>query len=229
MARRYHLSPLPPAGQIELPAELTRHLRSVRARPGDRFRVFDGAGLEADAELLEAGRGPARAMLGTTASVRREPTRRVELACALPKGGRADWLFEHATEIGVAAFHPLRTARSARAEARSGSMERWERIVRAAAGQCDRSHLPTIHPERDLAVLLAAADLPGSRWLAAPGSEAVLGPSPESAVLLIGPEGGLTADEIEAATRSGFRPVSLGPLTLRAETAALVGAARLLG
>jgi 16S rRNA (uracil1498-N3)-methyltransferase len=227
VSRRYLVRPLPPPGPHTLPAEVAHHLNVVRARPGDRVRLFDGAGTEAWAELVDVGRRRVDAIVEAHAAVEREPVARVELACAVPKGARSEWLFEHGTEVGVAAFRPLRFARSN--PSRRERQDRFERIVAAAAEQCDRSRLPEVHEESSLEALLADPALPGERYVAAPGAPAALGPArSRAAILVVGPEGGLTQEEVEALAAAGFRPVDLGPLILRTETAALVGAARLL-
>lgn len=227
MSRRYLVRPLPPPGPHLLPAEVAHHLNVVRARPGDRVRLFDGAGTEADAELTEVGRRRVTAVVGPGTAVQREPLARIELACALPKGARAEWLFEHGTEVGVSAFRPIRFERSN--PSRRERRDRFERIVAAAAEQCDRSMLPVVHDEVTLIDLLADPSVPSERFLAAPGAREPLGAArAAAAILVIGPEGGFAESEIDALAEAGFRPVDLGPLTLRTETAALVGAARLL-
>jgi 16S rRNA (uracil1498-N3)-methyltransferase len=228
VSRRYLVRPLPPPGPAALPEEVARHLAVVRVRPGERLRLFDGAGLEAGATVVDTGRRGVRVEVEAARRVEREPGVRVELAIALPKGARAEWLFEHATEVGVAVFRPLRFARSQ--GGRGERLPRWERIVAAAAEQCDRSRLPRIEEEVGLEALCGAADLPAERYLAAPESTAALGPARTGRCLLVvGPEGGLAAAEAAALAAAGFAPRGLGPLILRTETAALVGAARLLG
>ena len=228
MSRRYHLPSLPTPGPFELPQALVRHLAVVRARAGDELVLFDGAGKEATAVIRLIERRRVAVAVGPHHRVDREPACHVELALAVPRGTRAEWLFEHATEVGVARFRPIVFARSkdaAHAERRA----RWERIVIAAAEQCDRSRLPGVDAELPLAALLAAPDLPTERWVALPGATEDLSASRAPRVMLcVGPEGGLTDAEVRALAAAGFAPRSLGPLTLRTETAALVGAARLL-
>lgn len=227
VANRYLVESLPPPGPFALPGDVAHHVGTVlRARAGDRLILSDGRGLECEA-LVVAVQG--RAVLveaGPGRTNPREPSRRVEVAFALPKGARTEWLFEHGTEVGIAAFRPVRSARSG--EAGAGRGERWQRIVAAALGQCGRARLPTVHPAVDLAALLRDPGLPGERILADP-SGPPLGPAQSAhALLLVGPEGGFTPSEQAEARAHGFVPRGLGRLVLRTETAVLVGAALLL-
>ncbi len=228
MARRYLVRTLPDAGECTLPDDVAHHVgRVLRARPGDELVLFDGDGHEARARVVRTDRRAVVVAIGAARAVRREPPVAVELAVSLPKGARADWLFEHGTEIGVAAFRPVSSARSARIPK---GIERFERIVAAATGQCDRSHLPRVREPVTLDELLADPDLPGTRFCAAPGAATELGATSSERVLVaIGPEGGFTGEELARLDAANFARRALGPLTLRVETAALVAAIRLLG
>jgi 16S rRNA (uracil1498-N3)-methyltransferase len=139
-----------------------------------------------------------------------------------------DWLVEKAAELGVASIQPLVTARSVLrlAGERAGKKRgHWQGIAVAACEQCGRNRVPVVHEVADLADWLATAPGNGVRVVlslsdgAQDLSQAAAHPGPVLA--LSGPEGGLTAQEEEAARVSGFAPVSLGPRTLRAETAPL--------
>jgi 16S rRNA (uracil1498-N3)-methyltransferase len=151
----------------------------------------------------------------------------VHVAFAPPKLTRAEWLFEHGTEAGVSVFHPLWTSRTRPQGERA---DRWSRIVRAAAGQCDRDWLPDVRPLRELETFLADPALPAARFVADAGAPPLgeLAPRQGEVLLLVGPEGGFTPAEQHAAAAAGFVPAGLGPHTLRTETAALVGAAVVL-
>ncbi len=125
----------------------------------------------------------------------------------------------------MAVFWPLSTSRARPAGERP---ERWHKIARAAAGQCDRDWLPEIRPLLEFSEFLAQPELPARRLLADRDGESAIAATSADAVMLVGPEGGFTAAEREAAVAAGFLPCRLGPHVLRTETAALVGAARLL-
>lgn len=226
MARRYLLEALPQPGPFRVDGPLAHHLGAVlRVRPGEPVVLGDGRGSECPAEVREVGPGGVVLEVGPTRRLP-EPRVRVELAFAPPRWNRAEWLFEHGTEVGVTVFHPLWTGRT---RPQGDRLERWRRLCTAAAGQCDRAWLPEVRPPRSLSEFLADRALPQERWLADPEGPA-LGPAQAAtAVLLVGPEGGFASDERAAAVAAGFRPRALGEHVLRTETAALVGAAVLGG
>ena len=229
MARRYLLRPLPPAGPAQLPEEIAHHLgRVMRVAVGDPVVLFDGEGRECRSRVSSvAGRGKSMSVqveVEAAYAVDREPPTAVEVAFAVPKGNRGDWVFEHGTEVGIAAFHPILTERSTGRE-RSA---RWPRILAAAAGQCDRARVPTLSPAQTFDQFLEAADLPGERYLADAAGPPLTRSLTERALLMVGPEGGLTEEETAAALAQGFEPRNLGVTTLRTETAVLAGAVLLL-
>jgi 16S rRNA (uracil1498-N3)-methyltransferase len=227
MPARFFLPSLPSAGMATVEGDVAHHLAHVlRARPGHTIMLADGRGGTAVATVQTVDR---RTVVLQVDSPRQAspPARRVLVAFAPPRLQRAEWLFEHGTEVGIDVFQPLWTART---RPQGERPERWLRIVRAAAGQCDRDWLPTIEPVRELAELLADPGLPAARFLTQAGGAALaeLAPRGADVQLLVGPEGGLTADEQRAALAAGFVPASLGPHVLRTETAALVAAATVI-
>lgn len=226
MANRYFVRDLPAPGRTTLDGELAHHLaRVLRVRPGEEVALGDGAGNTARATVVAAEPRGVVVDVGRIEHVPPLPLQ-VTLAFAVPRSTRAEWLLEHATEVGVATFQPLWTART-RPQGERG--ERWLRIVRAAAGQCDRAWLPQILPAQELPAWLAGP-LPAGRLLAAAaGSESPTAIAAGGDVaLLVGPEGGFDASESAAIAAAGFVPVRLGPHVLRTETAALLGAGLLL-
>jgi 16S rRNA (uracil1498-N3)-methyltransferase len=135
-------------------------------------------------------------------------------------------LVEKATELGVASITPLVAERSVlklKGERADKKLAHWQGVAVAAAEQCGRNRVPTIHPAVTLAEWVKKAP-PGERWVLSL-SEGTL-PVPrqtgtEPVTVLSGPEGGLSPNEENAALAAGFAPVSLGPRVLRAETAPL--------
>ncbi len=220
------------AGVVGLDAQALRHVRALRLRAGDALLVFDGGGGQWQARLLASGE---QVELLRFDDVEREPASAVDIALGMPANERMDWLVEKAVELGARSIAPLMTARAVlkldgeRAERRRAH---WRGVVIAACEQCGRNRLPELHPVRSLRAWLQSLPPAGeaARCLLAPPSQpGALGlsswvatlPAGQAVQVLSGPEGGLDAQEIEAALEQGFVPVSLGPRTLRAETAPL--------
>lgn len=203
---------------------------------GERLRLTDGAGRARWGEVTAVDRTAGTVRLAEPAPLHL-PAGRVELLVAAPEKSRASWLVEKATELGVAAVRFLDTARTPR-EWGPGTARRLERVAAAALEQCHGSRLPELtgtHPWSDLLGLLAPTAA-AARWLLDTGEETTPGtalaldrsPSPAGTAVLVGPEGGWTDDERAALAALGCRPVTLGPTTLRTETAAIAAAALLL-
>jgi len=205
-------------------AEL-RHLRTLRLAPGARLCVLDDAGAEHDVVLERlAGREAVGRIVASARPVRESPLD-LALAPALLKGPKMDLVVEKATELGVQRLAPVTTAR---AVGQTAHLERWRRIAVAAAKQSGRTRVPVIDAPVPLEVLVAIP-WPGLR-LAPWEDESArrldeLPPQAQAVVALVGPEGGLAADEIALAREHGFVPLTLGPRVLRAETAAIAIAA----
>lgn len=240
MARRYLVDPLPAAGVTSrLPDTVGRgHLQRVlRVREGDSLLLFDGRGHECGAQVVYSGRDGVDVLATAAVAATREPAIEVTLLCAIPKGNRGDWIFEHGTEVGVRHFWPVVSERShpgagggPAPDRQEKRLERWRRIVEAAAGQCDRAWIPSLRPPAPLLKALTDPELPDERCYAGMTAARAIATAASAAVAYaVGPEGGFTPDEESALRAAGFSAVTLGPLTLRAETAAVVGAFRLFG
>jgi 16S rRNA (uracil1498-N3)-methyltransferase len=229
MSERFYLAAPPQAGRAALVGDEARHLsRVLRARIGDEVRVFDGRGGEWIARVAAIGRDDVALDLGPPVPGRPAPGRSLTLAVALPKGDRQKWLVEKLTELGVARLVPLLTARGV-AEATPSAVERLHRGVIEACKQCGRNTLMEIGEPTTLESL-AARHPDARRLIAHPDGEPLPGgcaAATQAIVAAVGPEGGFTDDELAAAAQHAFSRVSLGPLILRIETAAIALAARL--
>ncbi|MFQ5495030.1 MAG: RsmE family RNA methyltransferase [Phycisphaerae bacterium] len=219
-------------GQTVLSAEESHHaVAALRARPGQRVILFDGAGREACAviEAVEAGR--------LTVRVERiqlrpfELTIRLTLAVAMGRAHRQGYLIEKCTELGVAAIQPVITARSV-ARPADRMVEKWFRRAVEAAKQSGRSWVPTIECPRPLGNVLENVDRFDAAFLALPGpghasfAALLTRQRPDTSVLVwIGPEGGFTDEERRIVRESGAAAVTLAPTTLRTETAAVAACA----
>lgn len=231
---RVHVDgPLAPMPALELPAGAARHVQVRRLQPGDELRLFDGRGGEWRSQVLSMGRQSVRVSVLEALATATDPRRGVTLAVGMPANDRMDWLVEKATELGVAAIQPLQTARSVLrldGERAARKVAHWQALAVAAAEQCGRTLVPRVAPVRRLDEWLTAGlhGAPVARWLLDP-EVAAAGPgtTPGDQLVLSGPEGGLDESERAAALAAGFRPWSLGPRVLRAETAPLAALVRL--
>jgi 16S rRNA (uracil1498-N3)-methyltransferase len=225
MSERFYLNcPLAP-GLVSVVGPEAHHLAAVcRVRPGDRVYLFNGDGHEYPARVVEVGRRDVTLDVGGAESPPRELGFRLEVAAPLPRGDRAPFLLEKLTELGVTHFVPLRTRRSV-VHAGEAKREKLERHVIEASKQCGRNVLLQVRPPVDWADYVADPDLPRLRILADPAEPVERWPARQDVALAVGPEGGLTPDDVDAGQRAGWRLVGLGPRVLRVETAALVMAA----
>ena len=224
-----------------LPGALTHQLRRVlRVRPGERIELLDDSGWACEAEItaLPGREAVVRIVNRTRPDV--EPRFRLVLYQALPKHRKFDWILQKGTELGASAFVPLVTRHSdVRPDDRSSDsrIERWQRIVTEAAEQAGRTRLPRVLPVADLG---EASQPPTEGVLALMPYEAEKdhsleealrpwqGAAPREVRLVIGPEGGFAPEEVALARERGLELVSLGPRTLRVETAALAALAIVL-
>ena len=212
-------------GTVHIPRAELRHLHALRLGPGDRLCVFDDAGREHAVVLDRVTAREARGRVVATSVVTHESPLELVLVAALVKHDKMDWVVEKATELGVSRIVPVTTRYTV---ARGAHLERWRRIVVAAAKQCGRTRIPVVDEPRTFADvvrepwrglrLLAWEDEQAVRWADLPGATTAV-------TLLIGPEGGFDDGEVAAARAGGFVTVSLGGRVLRAETAAVVATA----
>lgn len=220
-------APLQPGAELPLAPAQANYLASVmRRRTGDSLRLFNGYAGEWAARIVELHRGAARCIAERQLRAQAEEPE-LWLAFALLKRSATDLVVQKATELGVASLFPVITART---NAERTNPARLRALAIEAAEQSERLTVPTLHPPRPLAELLAG--WPPQRPLVAAIERAEAPPVAPArgrpAGLLIGPEGGFAAAELDALHRRPFVvPASLGPRILRAETAAIVGLALL--
>ena len=214
---------------VRLPDYLARQVSTVlRMKPGDRVALFDGSGSEWIGELTAGGKS-ASVRLIEKRDGPSGPRRRVTLCQALLKGERMEWVLQKGTELGVEAFQPVLTERVV--ARKSETPERWRRIVIEAAEQCGRTDVPAVHPPVSLDAALGGDGAHVFCWEGEGSAtlwEQIAGGAPERLRLHVGPEGGFSDSEAERARERGVAVVSLGPLILRAETAAVAASALLL-
>ena len=232
---RFHCPlPLAPGAQITLPPAAARHVQVLRLQPGDAITLFNGEGGEWTATVTRMGRSEVDVEIGALDDVEREAARAVHLAVGMPANERMDWLVEKATELGAASIQPIAAARSVLKLAGERAAKRqahWQAIAVAACEQCGRNRVPAIHAPLALVDWLRQAPTEGTRLLLSlrAGSQPLAQAAGQAGAVWVlhGPEGGLTAQEEDAALAAGFAPASLGPRVLRAETASVAALALL--
>lgn len=230
-APRFFLSGTVASGDdIELTgADAHKIVAVLRLRTGDRIELCDSTARVFSARLDVREREVRARLDGPIADAPPPDAVRIVVAQGIPKGAKMDYVVEKLVELGVAEIVPLASERAV-ADASAAKRERWNRIARAAAQQCGRSEIPVIGAPASFAHLLerfAEFDRIIVPWELAERvplrerlPDVVAGV--RSLLLVVGPEGGFSHDEVETARSAGAVPVSLGARILRTETAALV-------
>ena len=225
--------------ELLLSIEESHHLTRVLRLPyGTSVKVFDGRGREHLATVKHEDAKKVSIEVGPPIEVKTEPIVRVTLAFAILKGRKTDRIIRDATMLGVTAMSPLTTSRSLNNVATPKEHNRWRSISVASAKQCGRTVVPTVNELSRLShfldtakringqnlILVEPFHAPPNIDIKAPASLRAVA-RPNTACIMVGPEGGWTAEEIKQATDSNFSPITLGPRTLRAEAVPLVALA----
>jgi 16S rRNA (uracil1498-N3)-methyltransferase len=228
--RIYTNQTLTPGGEIDLESEAARHLVQVlRFRCGSMLTLFNGDGFDYNAELLIADKRKCRIKIRLRGEPEPPLPLNIELAIGISKGERMDFAVQKAVELGISCISLLLTERSVvrlsalRLEKR---MDHWQKIVIGACEQSGRKRIPEIRTVGRLENWFATTSRKNIGLVLDHRAESTLAslkhPISQQAIsLLVGPEGGLTEDEVVAATKLGFIPIRLGPRILRTETAPL--------
>jgi len=210
--------------------DVLHHIRDVlRLKNGDEVVIFDGAEHEYKGVISAINKKQVELKL-TPLNVQRSYNTKLTIACSIPKGSRMDDIIDHLTQLGVEHIIPMHTERvvvkldDARMEAR---LKRWQKIAQSAARQCQRSSIPDISSVIDVKDVISNSQeynlkliphLSGKRTLI---KDVLARKKPKSIIVLIGPEGDFTPEEVELALHNGFIPISLGDTVLRVATAAI--------
>lgn len=227
--RLFYPGEISPGSLLDLPDAAAHHaLRVLRLRPGERVALFNGAGGEWSGQIAEIHKARVAVQVHAHRARDVESPLTIVLAQAISTRERMELTMQKAVELGVSEIQPLGSRRSVvklNEERASRRVEHWQNLVISACEQCGRNRVPLVHPIEELSAWLAA--LPkthaDTRLMLAPQASLRLRelPAPRGVLLLVGPEGGLDAEERELAELFGFTGVQLGPRVLRTETAAL--------
>jgi 16S rRNA (uracil1498-N3)-methyltransferase len=219
-------------GKAQLAGEEARHLsRVLRVETGQRYEISDNR----DVYLAEIETAHKESVVFRTLEKLPgpAPSARLVLYAALIKFDRFEWIVEKATELGVTEIVPIEAARSERGleKAAGKRLERWRRIALEASQQSRRAHLPQMDEPATLAEALARVATHRYVLDENPGGVTLFNALPaertaqDTVAILTGPEGGWTDEERDYLLTSGWTPVSMGSLILRAETAAIAALA----
>ena len=233
---------LPPPWETQkphpIPVELLHHLRVRRISEGEVIPIIDGQGQIGSAALVRLGsKSGELAIANVKQDTQSEPPYGITLAQGLAGGDKMDWVIEKAVETGASCIAPLQCERSVIKLHRSSDAERaqkrlihWRAITQSACEQCERTVLPQVEPIQVIADYLSETSkdqFNGTlKLIFCTGDHSslakMIAPLPaQNVILLIGPEGGFTPEEIALAMKAGFQAVSLGKRILRTETAGI--------
>jgi 16S rRNA (uracil1498-N3)-methyltransferase len=222
---------------LTLTGSEAHHARNVlRMQAGDKLVLFNGKGRELTAEIATFADDQIR--LRKLHESETAPLRcRIVLGQAIPKGKNMDLIVQKAVEIGAAEIAPIvsdRTVVQLDLESATQKQSKWQQIAIEAAKQCGQNWLPRVHSPKKLAEFFSASErafdlrLIGSLQPDAQHLKKILethlgehGERPRTVLMLVGPEGDFTPAELALARRYGCQPITLGPIILRVETAAI--------
>lgn len=213
---------------LELEGEPSHYIRNVlRLRRGWQLTLFDGRGSECPAIIEGFERDTTRLRLGKPSVVDRESPIEIHLVLGISRGERMDLAIQKAVELGVAAITPVFTEHCVvrlDEDKKDTRHVHWERVIRSACEQSGRNRLPSLERPVPLFGWLDATRPETTALILdpeAPKGLSEIAPFQGRLTLLIGPEGGFSDSEQEAARESGFERVRMGPRILRTETAVI--------
>lgn len=209
---------------IQLEESASHHLSKVlRMQTGRELILFNGTGGEFAATINDISKKYVTVLIAEHTADNRESPLQLELAIGISRGERFEWVLQKATELGITKITPLITERTevkTSGDRQEKMQDRWQQIIISACEQCQRNLLPEL-----------AAPVQLNDWLATVNSDfrfvlhhrdsktLPAEQQPQSVALLIGPEGGLSENEIAQAQAKNFNALTLGPRVLRTETA----------
>lgn len=214
------------AGQtVELDEHAANHVgRVLRMQAGQQIELFNGDGRDYPATLQDVSKRNVRVMPGEPVTNTTESPLQVHLGQVLSRGDRMDYAIQKSVEMGVARITPLVSERcevKLKGDREDKRLRHWQQVAISAAEQCGRARVPTIEPVATLADWFGTTTDDDLRLVLHHRTARSLAglETPRQLALLVGPEGGLSDEEIAAAEDAGFLPAALGPRVLRTETA----------
>lgn len=225
--RIYHPDPLPSQGDVTLTDDAANHIgRVLRMQPGQAVLLFDGSGAQFPATLSDVTKKQVSVTISARDDHSVESPLDLELGQVISRGEKMEFTIQKSVELGVNVITPLISARCGvklNAERLEKKRQQWQKIAIGACEQSGRNRVPEVRPVMMLEAWSqeAFAGLKLNLHPRAPYSINTLPERPSKLRLLIGPEGGLSDEEIAMTRDCDFKEILLGPRVLRTETAAL--------
>jgi 16S rRNA (uracil1498-N3)-methyltransferase len=231
MPRFYVPNPRIEQELLKVEGSEVRHIRRVlRLKVGDRLVIFDGSAKEYEGIIVEESPSSVVIKVGGIFSPPKESPLEITLAQSLLKGEKMEYLIQKATELGIKKIIPFFSSRSVPLLDKSKKLKRyhrWEKIAIEACKQCGRISVPKVEPLQNYSEMLGMAPSEALRLILwekeGQGLKEVLKESKgrTNIFFMVGPEGGMSDEEVGEAKRAGFIPITLGNRILRSETAGL--------
>jgi len=225
--RIYHPEPLQAGSEIALSEDAANHVgRVLRMNAGQAVELFDGSDHTFAAEIVQADKKRVQVKIIDSNLDSRESPLHLHLGQVMSRGEKMEFTIQKAVELGVNIITPLFSERCGvklDAERLAKKIQQWQKIAISACEQCGRNTIPDVRPAMTLEAWCAEQD-EGLKLNLHPRAEHSINTLPlpvERVRLLIGPEGGLSADEIAMTSGYDFTDILLGPRVLRTETTAL--------
>ncbi|WP_148863991.1 16S rRNA (uracil(1498)-N(3))-methyltransferase [Marinobacter fonticola] len=223
--RIYSPVALAAGSEVDLEDQAANHVgRVLRMQTGQQIELFNGDGHDYPATLTDVSKKRVQVRLGKPVANVSESPLQVHLGQVVSRGDRMDYAIQKSVEMGVDRITPLVSERcevKLKGDREDKRLRHWQQVAISAAEQCGRARVPAIEPVSTLADWFAATEATDLRLvLHHRTAQSLAGlAKPETLALLVGPEGGLSDEEIQAAEEVGFLPAALGPRVLRTETA----------
>lgn len=232
ISRIYQAVPLNVNAHVELQEQASHHLaRVLRAEVGDVVTIFNGEGGEYESVITVVGKKKITVLVKSYLARTAESPLQLYLAQGISRGEKMDFTIQKAVELGVSGIIPLFTERCSvklDEDKRQKRLAHWQAVIVSACEQSGRNTLPTLAAPMTLQQWLSSQTIKQGLVLAPSGQHKLQQITLQKALpvsLLIGPEGGLSDQEIQQVCRQGFLSLSLGPRILRTETAGLAALA----
>lgn len=211
---------------MPLPDEVVRHIQVLRMQIDNEITLFNGNGNGYLAIILEIGRKAIQVKISQCIPNANEAKLRLDLALCLIANDKMDLAIQKATELGVKSITPVISERSQRlsSEKIEKRLEHWRKTIISSCEQCGQNSIPQITSPCKLSDVVANSSH-SLKFILSPHDKTMLtnGESHKQAILLVGPEGGFSPNEVQNAIQHSFTPLKLGDLILRTETAVISG------